>query len=232
MFELASGQVGGRDRGCLAVSCAPPPLWPYPQSLSMWKFPGLLPPLYRGPEGSPGVYWWMWISSFASLSHVIKLWVHRAGSLDHLSWIAHSLGPDPRPACTLTVSALSHALGYSKPPMLRTGQLRNPQEPLRMRLDSAKAKFRLLKVFGPSSLRLWGLGWGCGDGGGKHVQSTLWVRLDSFPPHSGSVDTLTIISVLQMRKLRCREINDLREVTLLENGSTRGQSQLSKCPCI
>ncbi|XP_045050825.1 uncharacterized protein C20orf96 homolog isoform X2 [Desmodus rotundus] len=30
--------------------------------------------------------------------------------------------------------------------MLRTGQLRNPQEPLRMRLDSAKAKFRLLKV--------------------------------------------------------------------------------------
>ncbi|KAF6087496.1 hypothetical protein HJG60_001792 [Phyllostomus discolor] len=36
--------------------------------------------------------------------------------------------------------------GYSKPTMLRTGQLRNPQEPLGKRLDSAKAKFRLLKV--------------------------------------------------------------------------------------
>ncbi|KAM5305118.1 uncharacterized protein C20orf96 homolog [Glossophaga mutica] len=36
--------------------------------------------------------------------------------------------------------------GYSKPAMLRTGQRRNPREPLGMQLDSAKAKFRLLKV--------------------------------------------------------------------------------------
>ncbi|XP_036900141.1 uncharacterized protein C20orf96 homolog isoform X2 [Sturnira hondurensis] len=36
--------------------------------------------------------------------------------------------------------------GYSKPTMLRTGQPRNPQEPLGMQLDSTKAKFRLLKV--------------------------------------------------------------------------------------
>ncbi|XP_053527265.1 uncharacterized protein C20orf96 homolog isoform X2 [Artibeus jamaicensis] len=36
--------------------------------------------------------------------------------------------------------------GYSKPTVLRTGQLRNPQEPLGMQLDSTKAKFRFLKV--------------------------------------------------------------------------------------
>ena len=154
--------------GCFLCSSSPLAI---PTVTEYVEVPWASPSLISRPRGEPR-------SLLVDVNFILCFTVTCYKVVSAQSWepgpsLLDSLGPDPRPACTLTVSALSHALGYSKPPMLRTGQLRNPQEPLRMRLDSAKAKFRLLKVFGASSLRLWGLGWGCGDGDGKHVQSTL-----------------------------------------------------------
>lgn len=68
--------------------------------------------------------------------------------LGHLSWIMHSLRLDPKPDCTLTLSALFYALEYSKPTMLMTSQLRNLRELHRAKSDSGKmqANIRLMRV--------------------------------------------------------------------------------------
>lgn len=66
--------------------------------------------------------------------------------------MVHSLGPDPGLLIPPTLSALYHALGYSKVTTLMTCQPKNPQDLCRGRLDSGKTKLRLMRVFGASSL--------------------------------------------------------------------------------
>lgn len=132
-------------------------------SCGVWKSPGLLHPLY-GPRAG-------FRSLLMNVSFILCLTCYKAGSewgwgLGHLSWMVHSLGPDPWPTCTLAPSTLSHALGlHSKPTMLMTSQPRNPREPHRRKLDpgNTQAQICLLKVRGAFShrhqARQWAAGW-------------------------------------------------------------------------
>ena len=119
-----------------------------------------------------------------------------------------------------SLSVLSHALGWqSKPTLWMTSQPRNPLELRRGKLDSGKtqATIRLMRVWA-SCHRHWGPGPGVGDGRSKHALSTsLGACLQSCSPHSNPMGMLIISPVLQKGKLRCMEINDLHQITQLEN---------------
>ena len=59
---------------------------------------------------------------------------------------------------------------------------------------------------------------GVGDGRSKHALSTsLGACLQSCSPHSNPMGMLIISPILQKGKLRCMEINDLHQITQLEN---------------
>lgn len=156
----------------------------------------------------------------------------RGWGLGHLSWMAHFLGSDSRPACTLTLCPFSCPRVFQvhhvddKPAEELT---RIAQKEVGIWEDTGQNPAdEGIKEHPPIGTR-------AQAGGRGWPQQTctehfMGVGLNSFPPHSNPVAMLILIPILQMGKLRCREINDLHQVIQLENGSTRAQSQLNKVP--
>lgn len=151
----------------------------------------------------------------------------------HLSWTVHSLGPDPRPACTLTLCP------FSCPRVFQAHHV--DDKPAEESTRAAQKEFGLWEDTGQSPAnegkrsmhKHRGPGQGQGAGGWWQQTCTerfMGVRLDSFPPQSNPVGMLIFVPILHMGKLRCRERNDLYHVIQLENGSTGSQSHFSKVP--